>query len=95
MTREPLTIVVELRVLTEASVWLVRPSTYLRLPRTEGPRAQIYDTDGAARDGVWHQHEGVWLLEGDGVRMLNVLPAGRPPGSRGLFSGPIERVAGR
>ena len=92
MNREVLTIEAELRVVTEASIWLVRPSTYLRLPRTEGPRAQLDDLDGATRDAEWHEHEGVWLLDASGVRKLNVLPNGRPEGSRGLFSGPIEQI---
>lgn len=63
MNREPLTIVSERRVLTEASTWLFRPSTYLRLPRTEGPRPPIDDIDGATRDAVWHEHEGVCLVD--------------------------------
>jgi hypothetical protein len=95
MNREVVTIEAELRVVTTASIWLVRPSTYLRLPRAEGPRAQLDDLDGATRDAVWHGHEGVWLLDASGVRKLNVLPNGRPEGSRGLFSGPIEHMSGR
>jgi hypothetical protein len=95
MNREPLTIVSELRVITEASVWLVRRATYLRLPRTERARTQLVDLDGATRDAEWHAHEGAWLLDGYGVRKLNLLPAGRPEDSRGLFSGPIEQISGR
>ena len=95
MNREPLSIVSELRIVTEASIWLVRPTTYLRLPRTEGPRAPLDDIDGATRDAVWHEHEGAWLLDVYGVLKLNVLPAGRSDGSHGLHSGPIEEIAGR
>lgn len=91
MNRESLTIVSELRVLTEASIWLIRPSTYLRLPRAAVPRPPIDDIDGATRDAVWHEHEGAWLLDSYGIRKLNVLPASRPVGSRGLFSGPSSR----
>jgi hypothetical protein len=78
MNREVLTIEAELRVVTTASIWLVRPSTYLRLTRAEGPRAQLDDVDGATRDAEWHGREGVWLLDASGVRKLNVLPNGRP-----------------
>jgi hypothetical protein len=67
MNRESLTIVSELRVLTEASIWLIRPSTYLRLPRAEVPRPPIDDIDGATRDAVWHEHEGAWLLDSYGI----------------------------
>jgi len=95
MHRHALAIESELRVITEASIWLVRPSSYLRLPRTEGPRQQLDDLDGATRDAEWHEHEGAWLLDGNGVCKLNVLPAGRPAGSCGLISGPIEQMAGR
>jgi hypothetical protein len=77
-----------------ASVWLVRPSTYIRLPRTEGPREQLDDLDGATRDAVSHQHEGASLLDGQEVRKLNLIPAGRPDGSRGLISGPNEQITG-
>lgn len=79
----------------EASIWLVRPATYLRLPRTERAREQLVDLDGATRDAEWHAHEGAWLLDSYGARKLNVLPAGRPEDSRGLFSGPIEQISGR
>lgn len=95
MNRETLTIDSELRVTTEASNWFVRPSTYLRLPRTEGRREQLHDLDGATRDAVWHAHNGAWLLYEQGVPKLNVLPTGRPEGSQGLISGPIEQITGR
>jgi hypothetical protein len=58
-----LTIVAELRVTTEASIWLERPDIYMRLPRIEGPRVQIEDLDGAARDAEWHEYEGVLVLD--------------------------------
>lgn len=52
MKREALTIETELRVITEASIWLVRPTTYLRLPRAEGPRKQL----DAAVATAWTSH---------------------------------------
>jgi hypothetical protein len=81
-------------VVTTASVWIVRPEDYLRLPRNEAPREAIEDLDGATRDAMWHRHDGVWLLEDIDVLRLNVLPSGRPEGSRGIYTGPIEQMAG-
>lgn len=95
MNRETLTIEVELRITTAASVWLVRPRSYLRLPRGEHPREPLDDLDGATRDAEWHNHEGAWLIDDDGVHKLNVLPAGRLPGARGLISGPVQEMKGR
>lgn len=83
----------ELRVVTEASVWLVRSSTYLRMPRDGKWRPRIEDLDGATRDAVWHDHEGAWLVLAGGVLKLNILPANRPEGSVGLMSGPIEEIS--
>lgn len=84
---------ITLRVLTESSIWFVRQSTYLRLPRDGVPRAPLEDLDGATRDGGWHQHSGVWLVILSGVLKLNILPAGRPDGSIGLLSGPVDQIA--
>ena len=94
MEATPITIVSEVRIVTAASVWIVRPATYLRLPRAEAPRSPIDDLDGASADGRWHDHDGAWFVEQLGCRKLQLLPSGRPPGSRGLISGPIEEVQG-
>ena len=77
----PLAIDVELRIVTESSIWLVRPDAYLRLPRAEAPRGPTPDIDGATEDGRWHAHAGAWLLDDHDTQRLRVLPAGRPPGS--------------
>ncbi len=91
---ERLDVLVELRVVTEASIWLVRPGHYLRLPRVEGPRPPTADLDGALGDAAWHSHEGVWLVTFPVCRKLRVLPAGRDPGSVGLLSSPVHEISG-
>jgi hypothetical protein len=92
---EALLVEAQVRVVTGSSIWLVRPDTYLRLPRNEGPRRQIDDLDGAARDAEWHEHEGVWVLAHGEVMKLRILPAGRPTGSSGLITGPVVQMTGR
>ena len=83
-----LDVTVQLRVVTANSIWLIREARYLRLPRTEAPRPPA--ASAALADGCWHEHEGVWLsTEVLGTR-LRILPAGRPPGSHGIYTGNIE-----
>jgi len=77
----------ELRIVTEASVWLIRPAAYLRLPRREGPRSVL---SPSLADAVWHPHVGVWrIVDGDLVR-YRLLPARRHPGSVGVVTGVVE-----
>lgn len=88
---EPIT---EITVVTENSVWLVRPFTYHRTPRTEAPRPETLSIDGKLKDATWHQHDGVWLhVENDGGWRVRILPAGRPEGSVGVLSGLIEAIS--
>ena len=95
MHEEPLHIDIELRAVTGASLWLVRATRYLRLPRAECPRPRIADLDGGTADAMWHEHEGVWRQCGpDGTR-LRILPAGRPPGARSVLTGVVEHLTGR
>lgn len=94
MHEEPVDIECELRVITGASVWLVRPSRDLRLPRVEGPRPPIPDLGGATADAVWHEHQGVWQQQDrDGFR-LRILLADRSAGAYGVTTGTIEHIAG-
>lgn len=88
---EPVT---EITVITENSVWFVRPFTYFRIPRIEEPRAEEFSVDGKLKDATWHHHDGVWLLvEDDGYWRIRILPSGRVPGSYGVRSGLIEAMS--
>ena len=87
-TEQPVEIVDELRVVTEASVWLVRPRAYLRMPKTEQARGR--PNSPALTDNRWHAHEGVWSVTNDaGELWLRILPAGRIPGAHGIETGLI------
>lgn len=92
---QPLTIHTELRVTTENSIWLIRPHTYLRLPRTEAPRPPTPDIDGATLDARWHPHKGIWLHQVHDNRWLRILPTGRPPHADGITTGLIETITGQ
>lgn len=83
---------VELRVTTHASVWIIRPDAYLRLPRSEAPRP--LPGSAALVDGEWHHHVGVWkMTDSRGVR-YRILPAGRPPSATGIYTGDVIAVGG-
>lgn len=83
-----LDVTVELRVVTANSIWLIRETRYLRLPRTEALRPA--GASAALADGRWHEHEGVWLSTDVFGTRLRIFPAGRPPGSLGIYTGDIE-----
>lgn len=95
MDDEPLNIERELRALTEASVWLIRPTRYLRLSRAEAPRPPTLDVDGATEDATWHEHVGVWQQRDLGGMRLRILPAGRSDGAQGVLTGLVESLTGR
>ena len=89
---EPVQIDVELRVLTHASVWLIRPEAYMRMPRDEQRRWP--PSTGALADGIWHPHRGAWrILDGDAVR-YRILPAHRSDGAFGVVTGEVIASAG-
>jgi hypothetical protein len=88
---EPVDVDLELRIVTAASVWLVRPDRYMRLPRYEGPRP----TPGspALVDGTWHRHRGVWKITEQLGTRYRILPDDRPPGAVGVYTGYVVLVA--
>jgi hypothetical protein len=88
---EPVEIIGELRIETEASIWLIRDDRYLRLPRSEQARAT--PDSAALADNTWHEHTGVWSLTDGSVLWLRILPAGLPPGSYGIQTGRIVTAA--
>lgn len=85
----------EVRVFTLNSIWLVRPDTYIRMPRVEGDRPETLSLDGKLMDNIWHEHIGAWIIDsvGTGGWVLRVLPSGRPEGSYGLLSSLVESVS--
>lgn len=86
MTERELEISDEVRVVTENSVWLLRPDEYCRLPRREQPRRA---PSPLLTDAVWHPHVGVWLVTDAFGSYLRLMPAGLPPGAHGVMSGVI------
>jgi len=72
---------------TEASVRLIGPNRYMRLPKSEAPRRRSLALDEALDDAVWHPHRGVFLEELDGECRLRIFPTWRPDLSRGIFTG--------
>jgi hypothetical protein len=80
------------RVETEASVWLIEPDRYLRLPKVERPRRQLAAClDNALTDAQWMAHRGVHEHHDPfGLECrLRILPAWRPGNSNGIVTGPI------
>lgn len=76
----------ELRVVTENSVWLIRPDTYCRMPRREEAR----DAPGPElTDGAWHPHVGAWMLTTSLGAYLRLLPPDRPEGATGIVTSTI------
>lgn len=97
MAEEPVDIEGELRIVTDQSVWLIRPDRYMRLPRGERPRQP--PRSEALLDATWQQHVGVWRVTDSFGTRYRILPAGRPPGSGGIYTGDadtttaVERVS--
>lgn len=90
MDEEPVDIDLELRIVTAQSVWLIQPDRYLRLPRREGPRQR--PSSEALLDARWHHHVGAWRVTDPIGTRYRILPAGRPPGSRGIYTGDVVTV---
>lgn len=80
----------ELRVQTEASLWLIRPGEYFRMPLVEAPRLPALSMDGALDDHRWMPYESLSVSRIDGYGdQVWILPAGRPAGSQGLHTGVV------
>lgn len=86
MESVPLAIDDELRVVTENSVWFLRPDTYCRMPRREEPR---HIPGPELTDGVWHPHVGAWLVTDGLGSCIRLLPPDRPYGASGIVTGAI------
>lgn len=84
------------RIVTAASVWIVERGTYVRMPRSEGPRPPITDaTDGSLIDAQRHDHRGgQWEWSAQGLR-LRLYPAHRPATTAGVLTGLILSLDGR
>jgi hypothetical protein len=87
----------EMRVVTENSIWLLRPDTFMRMPKVEVERAPFVSIDGAGTDHEWRPYDQAWILDSVGAQswLLRVLPSGRPVGSYGLLSSPILSISER
>lgn len=73
---------------TENTVWMFRPGQYKRVARTD--REELESIDGKLANGEWFPYERLWAgVDSTGDLRIRVLPAGRPPGSKGVVSGPI------
>ena len=83
-----------LSVETDASVWLIGPTSYCRSPRITGIRPATPSVDDALVDASWHDHVGVWAHLRDGVvERYRILPVGRPAGSVGILTGVLTTIA--
>lgn len=86
MDSHPLDIDGELRVVTEASVWLIRADTYCRMPRRKEPR---HVPGPELTDGQWHPHVGAWLVTDAVGFRLRLLPPGSAARGHGIATGLI------
>ena len=91
MAEEPVDIEGELRIVTDQSVWLIRPDRYMRLPRSGRPRQP--PRSEALVDATWHHHVGVRRVTDSFGTRYRILPAGRPPGSGGIYTGDVDITA--
>lgn len=83
----------EVTVVTANSIYLVRPQTYIRMPRHEESRPQPYSLDGKLKDNEWFTHDGVWVMTNDDDPWrLRILPSGRFEGARGLITSDVEAI---
>jgi hypothetical protein len=76
-------------VITESSTWTFDGNgRYRRTPNTERPVAA--SLDGALDDWQWVAWEAAGFILDDDCLRLRVLPAGRPAGSVGIFTGVVR-----
>jgi len=87
----PMTIDGELRVVTERSVWLIRPDSYLRLPSSEAPRERHrHAIEDRLDDARWHGlRAGWWCWDVDGELRVRLLPAAGPEDGAGIVTGRV------
>jgi hypothetical protein len=84
----------ELVARSENSIWIVRPDKYCRMPKTERGRPPEDELDSALDDLVWHDHQGVFLIDDlDAVR-LRIVPTGRPEAAFGIVTGGLDILRG-
>ncbi len=85
----PMAIDTEVRVVTERSVWLIRPDRYLRLPLTETTRQRNdHAIDDRLDDAQWHGlRAGWWCWDMDGCLRVRLLPVAGPEDGAGIVTG--------
>lgn len=91
----------EVRVVTDNSVWLLRPTQeaawYLRAPKQEGPRKDWEFTGGRLTDGAWMPMRRCWLFHPwgpDQPEAVRVLPGVGPINGFGVHTSGIETITG-
>ena len=85
----------ELRLITERSIWLLRPDSYFRIPQDEGPREQIRSIEGRMDDCRWHEYRRAWFdLENATWLHVRILPAVGPPNGNGIYTGRVQVLSG-
>jgi hypothetical protein len=87
---DPVPVVLETRVITESSLWVLRPGFYLRLPLIEAPRPP--SPSPRLEDGRWLGHRGVIWLHDDSGWGINIFPVDGPANGGGLISGVVRSV---
>lgn len=90
----------EVRVLTDNSVWLLRPTVeaawYQRFPRQEGPRKEWEFQGGRLSDAVWMPMRRCWLIPawGGEIDAVRVLPGVGPRHGYGVHSSMVHKIEG-
>ena len=89
--RIPVEVGVKWRLETNASVWVIRPGGYVRLPRNGGHRSGPDAIDSVSFvDGALIPHREAWLINDNGFGwVLQIVPSHRPEGSYGIHSGRV------
>lgn len=74
------------------SHWVLRPDTYCRLPKIEGPRPPHWSP--ALADGVWLGYQRVWLVQNPltAVGILRILPDDRPETFYGVHTSDLVSI---
>lgn len=85
---------VEIRIVTERSLWLIRPDRYLRMPRGEHFRERTEAIENRLDDHTWHEHRGAyWQANIYGLR-VRIKPVLGPADGAGILTGPVIEIRG-
>lgn len=87
----PIEVIKEINLVTENSIWVIRPDVYMRMPRMEMPRPERGE---GLKDNLWTPYRAAFWHEGPSGKHARLIPSERPPGSVGCMTGVIQSIAG-